>query len=258
MSSFVILYPHYLLEGNKESMPTSLTGFDAENVVAGSLQSRFKSNTTTNFSHFEVNLLPLEAHEKSPDYIYVAGIDLTSRRSASDLTLGLFGYNDDSFTTVVDSVEASGINEGILMGKSGSDYIVETGSIAPCDYWRARIANGGDATTFEFRKVFFGRWFDFGYEPSVPFNTSISEQDRNNRQYRRTISITWDGISNNKIESFKKKIAKRAQMPICLYDREKGTRLSGETVFYCKLVSHEVVRKIHNVNSITCQFKEVI
>lgn len=256
MSTFVILYPHYLLDGNKESLPTANASFPAENAVTGAWSNRFQTSATTTFMHFEVNLLTLPDEEKAPDYLYISGIYATTVRSASDLSIGLYGADDNTFGTTVDSAELTGINSGNLTGKNG-DAILEAGALAPCDYWRARVANGGDSILFGCKKIMFGKWFDFGVEPSAPMRVQFRERDVGKRYYKRTVSCLWEGVSNNTLDSFIRKIALRSYMPLALYDREGVNRLQRLDVMPCKLISFDFERKKHDVNTVSCEFQEV-
>ena len=261
-TNLVILYPHYLLEGDKETFPSGAAGFPSSNVVAGCRQDRFRTVSAAAPSAstiFDINITRLPDDEKSPDYIYIAGLRLSTDRE--NVNVSVEGYDTAAFSGAVDSFSASDVTSAdcAAFGRNAEDYVIEAGSVSPCNFWRVVIQNAGDsAAVLECRKIFLGQWLDLGTDPEVPVSFYINPEDKGKRQYRRVINLSWRGVSNVMLHKWQQKIVARAYTPICLYARGWDAILNEEQLFYCQLRTSSYERLRHDMNRITAEFIECI
>jgi len=258
--NLVILYPDYLFRGDAMTLPSSASGYDAENVITGSRQEFYRASSNVNRSSWPVDCSPLENEERVPDYLYLGGLNLAIAKSDSaSMSVYLKGSTDNMFSVSTFEQSEADLTLGDLYGRKPEDYVMEISGASQKRYWRGRIETGGSGSDFkhELRKMYFGQWWYPDCEPDVPKRLTVSLDGE--RAQRRTLRLRWRGITNADLFTFTEKILKhRAYNPVVLYTRTWHSILNSERVFHCWITSFEHERSVHNRNNISVEFSEVL
>lgn len=257
-TNLVILYPHYLFRGNKVAFPTGELDKPSSNVVTGSRSSFYRSASAISSNSFVVDVDALEEAEQIPDYIYIAGLNLSIAKGGL-VNVKLVGSDTDDFSSSITPASAVDVDLTDLVGRKNEDYIIETTAPSQRQYWKGVIENGTGTVDFkyEFRKMYFGQWFDPLVEPNAPAVQKFSPSG--SRRHVRSFSLSWRGLSNAKLKEFTDKILiHRRYNPVILYARSWDGILNGETVIHASITNFLLERNRHDFNTIKVDFMEVI
>lgn len=256
--NLVILYPHYLFSGDKISFSTGEARHPSSNIVTGSRSTFFRSDANYDNASFIIDTNTLTEAEQTPDYIYIAGLNL-SIASGGLVNVKLQGDDDSSFSSAVTACSQNDIALTDLVGRKSEDFILEVDNPAAKRYWKARVENGTGTSDFKYclRKIYCGQWFYFGTEPDPPANQKL--EPGNSRRNGRSFSLTWSGVSNATLKTFLNKIYHhRRYNPVVLYARSWDGILNGETVIHAQILSYNLTRTMHDKNTVNVNFMELI
>lgn len=255
--NLVVLYPHYLFFGDGYDFPTGATGYGSVNVVNASMQLTYKKATAGSSSDWSADLNLVAADDRSPDYIYCAGLNLSIAKGGQ-MNVILQGSTASDFSASTQTTTVNNVNLSNLVGRNSDDYVLEAVTNDARRYWRGRIVCGTAVSNFqhELRKMYFGQWWYPGVEPDAPFRMSDLPGDRMNR---RRLNLRWRGVTNDKLYILTERIIKhRRYNPVVLYTREWHSILNGERTFRCEVTNFSFSRSVHNLNDVEVEFTEII
>lgn len=256
--NLVFLHPHYLFGGNKQTWSAGEAGHDETTVCSGSRATFYRSASASSSVSFSTDVSTLDSSERSADYIYIAGLNLSIAKEGL-VNISLWGDDNSDFSTQTEACSQVDIALTDLVGRNNEDFVLEVDSPFTRQYWKAlfELGTGSSAFQWEFRSLCFGQFFYFDVEPSAPASQKVSLDY--SREYRRNFSLTWTGITNLKLQEFVNKILKhRRYNPVILYARTWDGILNGETLIPTKIVNFELTRAVHNFNKIKVEFEEII
>lgn len=258
-ANLVILSPHYLFSGNKVSFSIGESNHSESNIVTGSRATFFRGATAEDSCTFIVDLDALDEAERAPDYLYIAGLNLSIKKGGL-VNVELNGDDASDFSGSTLACGQADVDLTDLVGRNQEDFIIETTDSYTKRYWMGRIENGTGTSNFkyEFRKMYFGQWFDPIVEPDAPAMQKISPVT-GQRRHLRSFSLQWYGLSNEKLKEFTDKIlVHRRYNPVILYARDWDGLLNNERLVHAQITSFELTRIKHDFNRIKVEFMEVI
>lgn len=158
---------------------------------------------------------------------------------------------------------------GERLGTRATDYVTTFASVSG-RYWLTNFVK--DSTTvFPRQKVYIGTWLDLGRDPSdVDASRAVTRgdtyrSDTGNAISARmgepvyTASITWDGLTDAAVLSFKQKLCLYPIQRTCfLYTSSNHVVLDNIKLLHCELVEASFTKVYSNYNSITARFVEVV
>ena len=257
-ANLVILYPHYLFQGDLLGFPTGETAHPSSNVVTGSRSSFYRASANVSSNTFAIDTDTLEASEQIPDYLYIAGLNLSIAKGGL-VDVSLIGSNASDFSSSITPATQADVDLTDLVGRNGEDFIIETTGATDKRYWKGVIENGTGTSDFQYeiRKVYFGQWFHAGVEPDAPATQRFSIDGT--RRAIRNFSLSWKGLTNVKLKEFTDKILlHRRYNLVVLYARSWDGVLNGETLIHARIINFTLERNRHNFNTIKVDFQEVI
>lgn len=257
-ANLVILYPHYLFSGNTLEFPAGETTHPASNVVTGARASFYRSLNAISSNTFATDIDSLEESEQTPNYIYIAGLNLSIAKGGL-VNVKLVGSDTSDFASSTTPASALDVELGDLVGCKNEDFIIETTSPSQRRFWKGVVENGTGTSDFkyEFRKMYFGQWFDPIVDPDAPASQRYS--NNGTRRSVRNFSLNWRGLSNVKLKEFTDRILlHRRYNPVILYARSWGGILNGENLIHARIINFTLERQRHDFNTIKVDFMEVI
>lgn len=231
---------------------TAKTGFEVNNLLRGSRASGFwssNSGTTCN-TDFEAST------SFKADFFFVGNAKLTFDISGDT---GIdFNLWSDTSTSYANNHYSQTLTSSSFLGPRGEDIAINfTKNTSSHDYHRIRTSVS-PASPHRYSFIIICELFDFGRDPIANFQASQSFIPGLQRHKQKELTLTWKGVSNEKLNTFKGLILKWADMsPIVLYETNDAI-LQGDKALLCNIIRYDARGLTSNTNEVRLTVKETV
>jgi hypothetical protein len=231
-----------------------ITGND--NYLYGSRSSWFE---TTN-QEYHINIEWEGVTTCSPDFVFIAdnkwNYDIPKETTVRYIVESSANAGFGPAETLVDST----LNSSALTGPEGRDRVL-TFSKPTTDYAYHRVVIiGSNSTPWTVRIPFLimCELFDFGRDPSIGFISSMDFVGGFQRQKGKRFSLTWEGITNAKLNEFRSLIEPTLDLsPIVLYETNDAV-LQGDTALLCNVTRLRMRSTARDSNEVRIEVTETV
>lgn len=116
-----------------------------------------------------------------------------------------------------------------------------------------------DLSIYQHSKLFLGRYFDFGRDPSWGRKAVRTVLHNGNREPRYSFDFEWRGITNTNIQSFVSKIGKWIDTnPVVITTSSYHAVMADMRMILCKITDFTITPQTHDDNDISISFEELI
>lgn len=202
------------------------TTYDAENVVAGSRSSRFQFDASyaTPAHVFDLGA-NYTSVDNTADYFIVADANLSIAESSNSIRLAARTGTSGLYTSIFSNAWAA----SDLKGPNNRDYITTFTETASYRQWHVQLHSGASVDTFPHSKVYFGKFFDFGRDPTLQSTMEVGYERDQKIYHAISLNLKYDGLSADTRESFEEKIGQyRDENPVFLYSETYDPILMGQ------------------------------
>lgn len=256
-TNLLIGYPDFFWNGSSfSSNSTAASGFEADHIISGERGKRYKQASDDTGVTFSIDLG--SGNDNQPSWLYIARMDLILAHGTHNVRL----EGGTSIGAWVESKTHFSVTESDLVGPNSEDYVwAPSGLPYSSDYQAWRLELWNTTTTnhaFEFSKAYFGsEEFDFGRDPTPPYSFTRTAKRQNSWNAPREFSLTWDGVSNDKLEEFIDKIYQYKDInPIFLHD-QNDYLFGGDRLLHVKINYGEFEAMPGKINRVRLDLMEL-
>lgn len=258
-TNLLIGYPHIPWDATSITLlsgTSTVSGFDIEDMVSGSRGKLYEGVPHATSFIFAPTFVGPAAE---PDFYAVLRGNLLTLAGCTQITL--------KRATPSATVDVFPISATNLIGPRDEDLVrdeaafTSAGNNGAFTDWTLEFFSSASPPNWEFRvsKIFLGSWFDFGREPSLPYEIRREILSMSNRESRYIIRFHWDGISETQKQNFISKILKFKDVsPIILYTKTNHDPLDGHQVLHAWIRDVIIEDTIPNRYKIIATFEEAI
>ena len=256
-TNLVIGYPDFLFYGTDFAIDTAATGFDGGHIINGDRIKHYKQSGVDTGVIASINRG--SGNDSQPGYLYIARMDLILKTGTHNVRL----EGGTGPSTWVEAKTHTGATTSDLVGPNKEDYVWAPSGLpysSDYQYWRLEIWNTlSNSHAFEFSNVAFGNaQFDFGRDPSTPFQYRRRAARQNFWNAPREFDMVWEGVTNDKLESFIDLIWQYRDInPVFLHD-QNDYLFDGDTLIHAKIVDGRFEAHPGKINTVMVKFREML
>ncbi len=272
MSKFKISYNDIPRRAASTSLTTGSENANHphENLFYGTSGIYFVSNASVTETAITLDLG--SGVTATVDHMIIRGINLFLQNSVGTRRIRLRGSTDNfsaSNVVVLDSGDFT--TNAAFLGSQSDDLVITGTESSAYRYWRVQITTSS-ACLHYLRKVYFGKFFDFGDRtPSYPYIPGLEvpnqgfESDAgtifstSNGYAKRSLSLNYKGITDDIRDEFRTKIGQYlADFPVFLYSESDLGHdvLDSSRVLFGWLTANYSAEQWKDNNKIGLTFRE--
>lgn len=250
MSNLKVIYPDFTLKVT--AAPTGATGRSASNLYYGSRQKTFKAASNATLSRFDFDL----GSAIKPEYLLIDGANFLRKNDSAAVSVSVTGSASPSFTSP--ETYTATFNLADLVGTESSIYFRTLTYTTAFRYYRIDITTTA-SFKHEFRKLYFGRFFDLGLDPAAPLSQFLITGE-SERRARAQWTIKYIGVTDALLASFNTTILRNRDLfPIYIYTPSNQAFLKESTeLVFCKVLEATSKKIMVNCNELSLTLHEGI
>lgn len=255
MTNCLLIYPDIPvnLTGSSIREPVAASGYSPKNISTGGRAEEFRAASATRQTVWEWDMGA--SYTAMPDHFALCRADLLYYSQYLPVSYTIQGAADAAFTGA--SIVSGLYGPASLTGNASEDFIRSISFNTAQRYWRVTLSTTNEVT-HQLSKLYLGRYFDFGKEPTFDYAESFAYKTPAERRPPRRFNLTWRGITNAKKQDFISKIAKyRDTNSVIVWDQADYI-LSNMRSCHCRIVDLKIDSVTYNNNTISVYFEELV
>lgn len=139
------------------------------------------------------------------------------------------------------------------------DFPDTVGSFQAANSWRVlhRTASPFDTIQLMLSKIYLCESFDFGRDPIANYDVSFQRSGWG-RQVGKRLTLTWQGVTNSKVEEFRNDHLAFADMCNLFLIEETDAVLAGDKCLFVRIEDFSARPITYNSNEVRIVFQEVV
>lgn len=237
-------------------MPAADTSHSEAFACIGPRRMFYKAATSIGLHRFIFDLG--SSTTRAISYLYIARAKMLWDR---DSTINVNLESSSDTVTWTSRISSAPIAAGDKVGPRTDDYLKTTTTTSAFRYWRLSLYNtGGSAILPAFSKAMFGPAFDFGRDPATSRVLQRIVINRGVREPRYKILLTYQGITNAKLQEFQSEILEYMDIgPVVLFTSTTYPEvLNSAKAIHCSIVNCDIDPVNYNNNSLSIELDEEI